>query len=573
MTAEAEVPGAPRAGSGGYDDGNSFPPYQSEPNSRTQYSKSRIQTAVENTCGFVNFHLLVAKSFYFFFFAAFGALWPLLGVYFKQLGMNPAQCGTLIGFRPFIEFFSAPFWGSLADRYKKGKHLLLFSLFCWIAFTIALTFIAPETVACIKYNSTHLILTDPYSEEAYHGAARTRRALTSVQELEKSPNFQNWLWQDSLMEPIGFSRRSRRATKKEHHQHYEDYLPFPTITRYGMSPIPLESTRIIADEGELQGLVSPPFSSAVYRSGNVTSTFLLLLLLMIIGEFFSAPAMTMADSATLGYLGDDTESYGRQRLFGSFGWGLTMFFIGIALDHSNIFAHHPCGNIRAGEKNYTVCFVVFTVLMICAFITATQFHFEYDGIKEVIHLGEVKEIPMKIKGKVQKVVEKSRGFGKQRLVEDEDDDVSAYPYTQQTDPGAPGQGQGQRGVGKPATGQEEKPLRITLQGVDHTTPEETGADVINILSPFIPRGKPGQSGTMPGWVSVFKLFGTYEHGAVLYMTWFMGFGVGFVFTFLFWHLQDIGGGPMLFGIASVINHVSEIAAYFFSKRLIMSIGE
>jgi len=60
---------------------------------------------------------------------------------------------------------------------------------------------------------------------------------------------------------------------------------------------------------------------------------------------------------------------------------------------------------------------------------------------------------------------------------------------------------------------------------------------------------------------------------MLFLTWFMGFGVGLVFTFLFWHLQDLHGTPTLFGIASVINHVSEILAYFFSKKLINSIGK
>jgi hypothetical protein len=29
--------------------------------------------------------------FYFFFFAAFGSLFPLISVYFKQLGMDAAQ--------------------------------------------------------------------------------------------------------------------------------------------------------------------------------------------------------------------------------------------------------------------------------------------------------------------------------------------------------------------------------------------------------------------------------------------------------------------------------------------------
>lgn len=36
--------------------------------------------------------------------------------------------------------------------------------------------------------------------------------------------------------------------------------------------------------------------------------------------------------------------------------------------------------------------------------------------------------------------------------------------------------------------------------------------------------------------------------------------------------QDIDGSPTLFGVASVINHISEIFAYFFSFKLITQLG-
>lgn len=71
---------------------------------------------IELLCGPVDQELLTVKTFYFFFYSAFGSLFPLMGVYFKQMGMNPGQCGLLIGSRPFVEFLAAPFWGSLADR-------------------------------------------------------------------------------------------------------------------------------------------------------------------------------------------------------------------------------------------------------------------------------------------------------------------------------------------------------------------------------------------------------------------------------------------------------------------------
>jgi hypothetical protein len=47
----------------------------------------------------VNRTLLFAKLFYFWYFAAFGSLFPLMSIYFKQMGMGPSYCGILMGFR------------------------------------------------------------------------------------------------------------------------------------------------------------------------------------------------------------------------------------------------------------------------------------------------------------------------------------------------------------------------------------------------------------------------------------------------------------------------------------------
>jgi hypothetical protein len=49
-----------------------------------------------------------------------------------------------------IEFASAPFWGSFADRFRKGRLLLMFSLACWILFTLGIGFVEPGTPFCIR---------------------------------------------------------------------------------------------------------------------------------------------------------------------------------------------------------------------------------------------------------------------------------------------------------------------------------------------------------------------------------------------------------------------------------------
>ncbi len=61
-------------------------------------------------------------------------------------------------------------------------------------------------------------------------------------------------------------------------------------------------------------------------------------------------------------------------MFGSLGWGLTMFVMGIVLDHSR-FEKERCEPSDA-QRDYHVCFYVFSFLMLCAFIVATQIPFK-----------------------------------------------------------------------------------------------------------------------------------------------------------------------------------------------------
>lgn len=75
---------------------------------------------------FNNYEMMICKLFYFFFYAAFASLLPLIGIYFKQQGMTASQTGILIGCRYLVEIFSSPFWSNLAERFNKGEFLCSF---------------------------------------------------------------------------------------------------------------------------------------------------------------------------------------------------------------------------------------------------------------------------------------------------------------------------------------------------------------------------------------------------------------------------------------------------------------
>lgn len=47
---------------------------------------------------------------------------------------------------------------------------------------------------------------------------------------------------------------------------------------------------------------------------------------------------------------------------------------------------------------------------------------------------------------------------------------------------------------------------------------------------------------MPEWVTVLRQFQNVKAASFLFVAWFMGFGIGLIFTFLFWHLQ-VGHKP------------------------------
>lgn len=132
-------------------------------------------------------------------------------------------------------------------------------------------------------------------------------------------------------------------------------------------------------------------------------------------------------------------------------------------------------------------------------------------------------------------------------------------------------------------GNEDK-VRITLHdqraggvGGDMISDVASGAAIdrsapVTSATTFVPRGRPGQAGNLPQWLTVMRMFAPIQYSSMMFILWFMGFGIGLVFSFLFWHLQDIGGTPTLFGFASVVNHVSELIAYMFIHRICVKIG-
>ncbi|XP_042586406.1 major facilitator superfamily domain-containing protein 6-B-like isoform X1 [Cyprinus carpio] len=459
---------------------------------------SQNMDCTERCCVRIDNHLLISKVFYFFFYSAYGSLHPLLAVYYKQLGMTPSQSGLLVGIRYFIEFCSAPFWGVVADRFKKGKALLLFSVLCWVVFNCGIGFVKPAAMTCVSKDPTVATTSNFTNYTQYGNHTRQRRYL--IEDVYSAPP----LSQPILAAYGPHSRYIRSANVNSTSTPSGNSTESPVgITMLSnsttASPRPSTVTSKSTSTTETQATTAKLKEYfIVFNKEQVDTIFLLILLVIIIGEFFSAPAVTIVDTVTLQYLGQHRDRYGLQRMWGSLGWGIAMLSVGIWIDHTHItIIIQGSGCVLPDYKNYQIAFIVFGVLMTSALIVATQFHFDnrvYQSDEE-----ENKKQDVEIPQVVQEVSSS----------ESSPDDAPVCP--------------------------ESNPQHFPFK-------------------------------------DLFRIICGVRYGTVLFVAWFMGFGYGFVFTFLYWHLEDLKGTTTLFGICSVLSHVSELAAYFISHKLIELVG-
>ncbi|EJD75580.1 major facilitator superfamily transporter domain-containing protein 6 [Loa loa] len=414
--------------------------------------------------------LVIARVFYIFYFASFGSLFPLLAIYFKQLGMNASQAGILLGTRPLVEFAARPFWSSFANKFRKGKLLLEFSLASFIVSTLAIGFVQPLTPYCVVKPinvTTKCFYLEPAGQIIQGGALGYLKKATEIGRKKRDTS------------PILETIIDLSSYNKE-----DDVVP-------GLSPLALTKDKVCNYDEDLYGvLVSPPHSTRVYRKPAVEQVFLLLLLLVILGEFFSSPSLALADSVTLTYVSDNPKQFGIIRLFGSFGWGLAMFIMGIGLDYSETFRNHPCPTKNTTEKNYTLCFIAYSLFML---LQCLLFRF----------------------GNEQRPDEAAC-----TVIETRIDEIA------------------------PAVAEKARVRQLQL---DHS---EGNAQ----------------------WIPTIKALFRGHAAFYLLAVTTIGFGAGIIFAFLFWHLQDFGGSPILFGFASVVNHGTEIAAHFYCFQLINKFG-
>ncbi|XP_060853720.1 major facilitator superfamily domain-containing protein 6-like [Rhopalosiphum padi] len=86
------------------------------------------------------------------------------------------------------------------------------------------------------------------------------------------------------------------------------------------------------------------------------TTIIARMLLWMVGD-------VLQDTICLEMLGDNKKSYGRQRVWGAIGWGISTLLVGACVDWYSVDAEH---------KNYLPAYLIAMIFLICHFIVASQ---------------------------------------------------------------------------------------------------------------------------------------------------------------------------------------------------------
>ncbi|CAH1261838.1 MFSD6 [Branchiostoma lanceolatum] len=234
----------------------------------------------------VNKRLLPVKGFYFFFTSAASCLSPYIPVYIRDLGVPAYQVGFITGAQPFAGFLFKPVLGFAADRLDRHKEVLLASVFLCLTFIFCSYFVPPVQTSTLISNDAFKCT--PYSLETID-------------------------------------------------------LPMTLTTSRNVSEYGDVQNKAICDVGQ-EG-------KSEIAVGGWTLTFWLLFLLLVPGLSLHASVLTQSDAYTMHVLGEEkTKGYGRQRLWGSVGWGIFATVSGFSTDLLGD------GN---GQSNYAFAFYSF----------------------------------------------------------------------------------------------------------------------------------------------------------------------------------------------------------------------
>lgn len=377
----------------------SLTPKDDNPSTQCQKFETESTRMTKRILTSVDKDLVVPKMSFFFFFMATGAYLPYLGVFYKQLWLSARQSGILLGVRPFVKMLCSPLWGMVTDICNRPKLILLISIVGTAVAHFSQSIVSPFNLPCypesnngtnFSFNGHNFPLgyaaTDRSSRgsgfpEAESGSRDGQHVFTSER---KTNILQSWSNEttasqlssdvENMVDSVHYDKESKFQKKSDevYHTHSSRTVREVEIIEE-IEPKHKDKPRKLSGEKQSKILTKnkkrkKPNMKDDFRVKDNQTIFITLLVIVFLGEFIAAPAPMLTDSGTLSILNGREHEYGRQRLFGSIGWG-----IGSLLSGAVVTAFNSCP--FEDSINYVSCFYVFAGSMILNFFVGLFFRF------------------------------------------------------------------------------------------------------------------------------------------------------------------------------------------------------
>lgn len=304
----------------------------------------------------VNKDLLPMKLMYFFFFAGYSCTLPFLPVFFRYVGMSAEKTGIILGCQTIVKFLGSPFWGAVADKFRKHKLVMLITLAVSSSIVFGTAFIPPKRnknsgefqmnccfVCQAKRNSDKLETSGP--EGIPINIVSSSNGIMAAHVLNKS----------SLVDQVNPGTCN---------SHDSAALGLPSlsldknssglftfnVTRFSSCQTilldasncelysSLTLTKVKTEDGcnstQITQLTICKNRNVKHKSLDDSRTFALLMGLILLASFFMVFESGIADASVVKYLIKigRPRDYGKQRIWGGFGWGIFSVLAGMAND-------------------------------------------------------------------------------------------------------------------------------------------------------------------------------------------------------------------------------------------------
>ncbi|CAO1413035.1 unnamed protein product [Diamesa serratosioi] len=255
----------------------------------------------------VNKDLLPVKAHYFFFMSAMGPILPQINVVGRELGISPSVMGYLMSILPIIYVLAKPFVGFLADYFSNARKFIFMSIISLMAVSFAgyifLPFQSHPSTFDLSLSSDNI--QNCKNLTMFHSTECIKLVPVECHLNDSTNNLKLNLTNINLVQV-----------------HNESYLCHSLNMTIYLNDV---QQTIQCDRSEIE--TETPY--CFYKSW----VFWLFVTLTYLGTIGFNVGNCISDAICFDVLGEDQQmKYGRQRVFGTIGFGLTALVAGYAVD-------------------------------------------------------------------------------------------------------------------------------------------------------------------------------------------------------------------------------------------------